>query len=183
KAHNDPSLRDPALTGSFGAPGKIGRPAFELLREHVRNYTPERAESITTVPAETIRRLAREFGEAACIGQTIVIDGVELPYRPACVDWAKGTQGHKHGFHQCWPLKLLNIVVGAVNVPGGILSTGAAGKLPHEWAPGGGTDGMLEEGGHHMPGAHPKAFPAASRPSRCAPTWASCFPSPRISTR
>jgi anaerobic selenocysteine-containing dehydrogenase len=55
---------------------------------------------------------------------------VELPYRPACVDWAKGTQGHKHGFHQCWPLKLLNIVVGAVNVPGGIMSTSAAGERP-----------------------------------------------------
>jgi anaerobic selenocysteine-containing dehydrogenase len=159
KVHNDPSLRDPALTGSFAVLGQQGRPAFELLREHVRKYTPEQTEAITTIPAATVRRLAQEFGEAACIGETITLDGVELPYRPACVDWAKGTQGHKHGFHQCWPLKLLNIVVGSVNVPGGIMSTGAAGKQPHNWAPAGGTDGMLEEGGHHMPGGHPKAFP------------------------
>jgi molybdopterin-containing oxidoreductase family molybdopterin binding subunit len=75
------------------------------------------------------------------------------------VDWAKGTQGHKHGFHNCWPLKLLNIVVGAVNVPGGILSTAAAGKHPHHWWPEGGTDGMLEDGGHILPMPHPKAFP------------------------
>jgi len=159
KTHADPSLSDPALTGSFDAQGKPGRPAFELLREHLTKYAPEMTESITTIPAATVRRIAREFGEAARIGETITIDGVELPLRPVCVDWAKGTQGHKHGFHNCWPLKLLNIVVGAVNVPGGILSTGAAGKHPHHWWPEGGTDGMLEDGGQHLPGAHPKAFP------------------------
>jgi anaerobic selenocysteine-containing dehydrogenase len=159
KTHDDPTVRDPALTGSYEVLGQIARPAFELLCEHVRSYTPEQTEKITTIPAETARRLAREFGEAACIGQTITIDGIELPYRPACVDWAKGTQGHKHGFHQCWPLKLVNIVVGAVNVPGGILSTAAAGKRPHHWGPEGGTDGMLEDGGHIMPLPHTKAFP------------------------
>jgi len=159
KTHHDPGLSDPALTGSFDAQGKSGRPAFELLREHVAKYSPEKTESITTIPAATVRRIAREFGEAARIGETITIDGVELPFRPVCVDWAKGTQGHKHGFHNCWPLKLLNIVVGSVNVPGGILSTMARGKRPHEWGPHGGTDGMLEDGGHIMPLPHPKAFP------------------------
>ena len=168
KTHDDPSLRDPAITGSYEAQGKQGRPAFELLCDHVGKYSPEQTETITTIPAATVRRLAREFGEAAHIGETITIDGVELPYRPACVDWAKGTQGHKHGFHQCWPLKLLNIVVGAVNVPGGILSSGAAGKHPHHWWPEGGTDGMLESGGHHLPGGHPKAFPGRTpvKPAR-----------------
>ncbi|MCC6888713.1 MAG: molybdopterin-dependent oxidoreductase [Hyphomicrobiales bacterium] len=165
KVHNDPDLREPALSGSYIVDNRRGRPAFELLREHVTKYTPERTEPITTIPAATVRRLANEFGKAARIGETITLEGVELPYRPACVDWAKGTQGHKHGFHQCWPLKLLNIVVGAVNVPGGIMSTGAAGKQPHHWAPEGGTDGMLEEGGHHLPGGHPKAFPGR-KPTR-----------------
>jgi molybdopterin-containing oxidoreductase family molybdopterin binding subunit len=159
KTHNDPSLSDPSLTGSFDAQGKPGRPAFELLREHVAKYSPETTEKITTIPAATVRRIAREFGQAACIGETITLEGVELPYRPVCVDWAKGTQGHKHGFHNCWPLKLLNIVVGSVNVPGGILSTAAAGKSPHEWWPEGGTDGMLEDGGHIFHSPHPKAFP------------------------
>ena len=159
KTHNDPGLSDPALVGSFDVQGKQGRPAFELLREHVAKYSPEITEGITTIPAATVRRIAREFGEAARIGETITIDGVELPFRPVCVDWAKGTQGHKHGFHNCWPLKLLNIVVGAVNVPGGILSTAAAGKHPHHWWPEGGTDGMLEDGGHILPMPHPKAFP------------------------
>ncbi|MDO8596532.1 MAG: molybdopterin-dependent oxidoreductase, partial [Sulfuricaulis sp.] len=144
KTHDDPSLSDPAISGSFDAQGRPARPAFELLRDHVTKYSPEATEKITTIPAATVRRIAREFGEAARIGETITLDGVDLPFRPACVDWAKGTQGHKHGFHNCWPLKVLNMVVGAVNVPGGILSTAAAGKHPHHWWPEGGTDGMLE---------------------------------------
>jgi anaerobic selenocysteine-containing dehydrogenase len=159
KVHNAPNLRDPVLTGTFSVAGQQGRTAFDLLREHVAKYTPEQTEKITTIPAATVRRIAGEFGAAACIGQTITIDGVELPYRPVCVDWAKGTQGHKHGFHQCWPLKLLNMVVGAVNVPGGILSTSARGDHPHHWAPEGGTDGMLEDGGHVFAVPHAKAFP------------------------
>ena len=159
KSHDDPTLRDPTLTGTYDVQGKPARPSFDLLREHTAKYSPEKTEEVTTVPAATLRRIAREFGEAANIGATICIDGVELPYRPVCVDWAKGTQGHKHGFHQCWPLRLLNLVVGAVNVPGGILSTAAAGKNPHRWWPQGGTDGMLEDGGHILPLPHPKAFP------------------------
>ena len=155
KTHDDPTLRDPALTGG----GEGGRPAFELLLEHVAKYSPERTEEITTIPAKTLRRITQEFGEAASVGATLCIDGVELPYRPACVDWAKGSQGHAHGFHQCWPLKLVNMVVGAVNVPGGILSTAAAGKKPHRWWPEAGIDGMLEKGGNIMPVPHPKAFP------------------------
>jgi molybdopterin-containing oxidoreductase family molybdopterin binding subunit len=168
KAHNDPSLRDPALSGCYEVAGKAGQPAFVLLREHVKTYPPEATETITTIPAATVRRMAKEFGEAARVGETIVIDGVEVPYRPACVDWARGTQGHKHGFHNCYVLKMINIVVGAVNVPGGIMSTGAAGTFPHDWWPEGGTDGMLEHGGQIMPIAHPKAFPGRtpSRPAR-----------------
>jgi len=159
KRHNDPGLKRPAIKGSFTVQGKTARPAFELLREHVAKYSPEITEEITTIPAATVRRISREFGEAARVGETITIDGVELPYRPACVDWAKGTQGHKHGFHNCWPLKLVNMVVGAVNVPGGILSTGAAGDNPHHWWPEGGIDGMLEHGGQVLMPPHPKAFP------------------------
>jgi len=162
KTHDDPGLSDPAITGSYDAQGKHGRTAFDLLREHVAKYPPETTENITTIPAATVRRIAREFGQAARIGETITIDGVELPYRPVCVDWAKGTQGHKHGFHQCWALKMLNIVVGSVNVPGGILSTGAAGKYPHHWWPEGGTDGMLEHGGQIFPMPHPSAFPGTT---------------------
>ncbi len=155
KTFDDSDLQDPTLVGG----GERERPAFELLREHVGKYPPEKTQEITTIPAQTLRRIAGEFGQAGCVGATITIDGVKLPYRPACVDWAKGPQGHRHGFHQSWPLKLLNIIMGAVNVPGGIMSTSAAGKNPHYWWPKGGTDSLLEEGGHMLGLPHPKAFP------------------------
>ncbi|MBI2317879.1 MAG: molybdopterin-dependent oxidoreductase [Betaproteobacteria bacterium] len=117
KVHNDPSLRDPAIKGTYDVQGKPGRTAFDLLREHAARHTPEQTEKYTTIPAATVRRLATEFGEAARIGETITIDGVELPYRPAVVDWAKGPQGNKHGFHNSWPLKLLNVVHGGQLMP------------------------------------------------------------------
>ncbi len=172
KVHDDPTLTDPLLIGSIEG----GRPTFALLREHVAKYPPEKTEEITTIPAHTLRRIAREFGEAARVGATITLDGVDLPYRPVCVDWAKGPQGHKHGFHQSWPLKLINIVMGAVNVPGGILSTAAAGKKPFRWWPESGTDGLLEEGGHILPLPHPKAFPGRTPTKPMRVDLAELFP-------
>jgi anaerobic selenocysteine-containing dehydrogenase len=41
------------------------RPAFDLPKEHLKKYTPEHVGKITGVPAATVRRIAREFGEAA----------------------------------------------------------------------------------------------------------------------
>ncbi len=77
---------------------------------------------MTTVPADTVRQLAREFGEAACIGETIEIDGVELPYRPASVVWYRGLSAHKHSMLNGLAIVLLPAIVGALDVPGGLLS-------------------------------------------------------------
>ncbi|MBI2988982.1 MAG: molybdopterin-dependent oxidoreductase [Deltaproteobacteria bacterium] len=176
KSYDDPTLKDPVVTGSYELEGFKARPSFELLREHVANYAPEKTEEVTTIPAKILRRLAREFAEAANVGATISLEGAELPHRPVCVDWAKGPQGHKHGFHQSWPLKLLNIVMGAVNVPGGILSTAAAGKRPFHWWPEGGADGLLEKGGNILPLPHPKAFPGRTPTKPIRMDLAELFP-------
>ncbi len=147
KLYDDPTIKDRSLEGSFTVRGLPVTPAFELLKRHTAKHSPEWAEEITTVPASTIRRLAKEFGAAAQIGSTILIEGKEVPYRPAALDWARGPQGHKHGFHHSWALKLVNILMGNVNMPGGILSTGAMGKNPFYWGPEGGIDGMLTHAG------------------------------------
>lgn len=130
----------PALVGRHVVDGKPARPAFDLLKEHVSKYTPESVESITTVPAETTRRLAKEFGAAASIGSTITLHGTVLPYRPAVVDFSKGTIAHKHGLQNGWACQMLNTIVGAVDVPGGHL--GISGSGPG-WEPTEGPDGML----------------------------------------
>ncbi|MBI2162217.1 MAG: molybdopterin-dependent oxidoreductase [Candidatus Rokubacteria bacterium] len=121
RAYDDPAAKDPALLGTYEVAGEACRPAFELLKEHVKRYAPERAERITGVQAATIRRLAREFGEAARVGSTIVLDGVRLPYRPAAAIYFRGAQGHKNSSHICFAIDLLNQVVGAADVVGGAL--------------------------------------------------------------
>jgi len=120
KTYDDPSLANPALEGAFEVDGQQVTPAFQLLKQHLRKYTPEYAAEITTVPAATIRHLARDFGTAASIGKTIEIDGHTLPLRPACAHWYKGISQHAEGYEQGLAIAMLNTVVGAVDVPGGL---------------------------------------------------------------
>ncbi|MET0045702.1 MAG: molybdopterin-dependent oxidoreductase, partial [Candidatus Thiodiazotropha sp. 6PLUC3] len=54
---------DPRLLGNFTLEdGTSVKPAFQLLKERVEEYTAEWAEDITGIPAETIKRLAHEMG-------------------------------------------------------------------------------------------------------------------------
>ena len=134
----DAGVTEPALEGRFEAHGKPTRTAFQALKDHVTRYTPEFVEEVTTVPGETVVRLAREFGEAARIGETIEIDGVELPFRPATVTWYRGLAAHKHSFLSGLAVNLLPTLIGGFDVPGGLLgdpftSRGkATGKGPYE---------------------------------------------------
>jgi molybdopterin-containing oxidoreductase family molybdopterin binding subunit len=119
--YDDRSATDLALLGEYAVDGAACRPAFAVLKEHLTTYPPERGETISGVPAATIRRLAREFGEAARVGSTIVLDGVRLPYRPAAAIYFRGAQGHKNSSHICFAVDLLNQLVGAADVVGGAL--------------------------------------------------------------
>lgn len=121
KTFDDPSVRDFALEGEYSVDGISCEPAFQLLKNHLRKYTCEIASKITTVPEETIRRIAREFSQAACVGSTIMIDGKRLPYRPCSAIYFKGIQGHKASTNHCASVSLLNHILGAADVPGGTL--------------------------------------------------------------
>lgn len=108
-----------ALEGSYETPAGPGRPAFDLFKEQLRQYTPEWAAEITSVDAETIRRLARDFAAAARIGETIEIDGVTHPYRPVSASGYRGLGAHSNGFHTSWAMEMINILVGATRAVGG----------------------------------------------------------------
>jgi anaerobic selenocysteine-containing dehydrogenase len=123
KPFDDPSIKDFALEGRFQVDGKPSATAFSLVKEAVQIYTAEWAEQITTVPAGTIRRLAREFVEAAHIGETIMLDGIEFPFRPALVKGERGSLGKYGGAYQHLVHKMLNMLVGALDVPGGDLGS------------------------------------------------------------
>jgi molybdopterin-containing oxidoreductase family molybdopterin binding subunit len=151
KPYDDPNVTDSALLGRYQVDGTMCRPAFQCLADHLREYRPEAAERVSTVPAATIRRLAREFGEAARIGSTITIDGHQLPYRPAGVLFFKGAQGHKHALLTAMAISLLTEVVGAVDAPGGLLGSnprclGFPETGHPSWEPQEGPDGLLVPG-------------------------------------
>ena len=136
-----------ALEGHFEVNGKPAKTAFQALKEHVARYTPEFVEEVTTVPRDTVRRLAREYGEAAHIGETIEIDGVELPFRPASVTWYRGLSAHKHSFLAGLSISLLPLLIGGIDVPGGLLgdpyASGGRGISGRRYAVEASPDGLL----------------------------------------
>ena len=132
-----------ALEGSFQLEGVEAKPAFQLFKEHLRSYAPERASEITTIPVETIRRVARELVEAARLGATIRIEGHDFPLRPAAACWYRGISAHKHGMLNGMSVAQINLLIGAVDVPGGLINSAAAGP---DWRPKEGPDGLLVPG-------------------------------------
>ena len=117
------------LFGSFMVNGEECKTALEVIREGFREYTPEWAEKICDVPAQTIRRIANEFVDAACIGQKITIDGFEFPYRPVSINCERGCTDHQGGTYADLTTKIINMLVGAIEVPGGCLSAGRRGPV------------------------------------------------------
>ncbi len=133
---DDLDCLDPAMSGEYIAAGvEVGpdgarksvsarvKPAFAHLLEHLESYTPEWAAPIADVPAETIRRLAAQYLAHATVGATIDIDGVGYPHRPVAVLLGKTVTNGWGGYECCWARTVLAALVGALEVPGGILGT------------------------------------------------------------
>ena len=118
---DDPEIAEFALEGSYDVNGVSCAPGFQLFRDIIADHTPERMEEICTVPAATMRRLAKELGEAARIGETIMLEGKEYPFRPAAVNYYRGAIAHKDGGQDSMALKMLNTLLGNIDMPGGHL--------------------------------------------------------------
>jgi anaerobic selenocysteine-containing dehydrogenase len=137
------SPEETVLDGSFDVAGTPARPAFAAFRDHLGPYTPERVAEITTVPAATVRRLAREMVDAAQIGQTISMDGETLPLRPAAACWYRGISAHRHAMLNGMAIGQLDVLLGAVDVPGGLINAAGAGP---GWMPKHDPDGLMIAG-------------------------------------
>jgi len=137
----DSLIENPDLEGEFEIDGKKCKPAFQLLKDHVKYCTPEYASQITSIPAETIRRLATEWGSRAKVGSTIMIDGVELPHRPVALGLHKGTNAQLNSQSTAIAFYLLLEVVGAIDVPGGV--GGVSPTITPEGGPSASPDGLL----------------------------------------
>jgi anaerobic selenocysteine-containing dehydrogenase len=120
---------DPRLLGEFrledGTPVK---PAFQLLKERVEQYTPEWAAGITGIPAETITRLAHEMGVVAR-DQKIELpiawtdawgnDHNSVTGNPVSFHAMRGMAAHSNGFQSIRALGILMTILGTIDRPGG----------------------------------------------------------------
>jgi anaerobic selenocysteine-containing dehydrogenase len=108
----------PALEGEYDVAGAPARPAFQRFKEHVAQYTAEWAAGICGIAAADIRRVARELGENARIGSTVVLDGVTLPYRPVAI-MAYHMAQQELGFQAFRAMHMVMMLLGAVEAVGG----------------------------------------------------------------
>ncbi len=120
---------DPRLLGEFELDdGTHVKPAFQLLVDRVKEYTPEWAEGVTGIAADTIRRLAYEMGVTARDQH------IELPIawtdvwgkdhefvsgNPVAFHAMRGLAAHSNGFHTIRSLSILMTVLGTIDRPGG----------------------------------------------------------------
>ena len=113
KAFDDPSFKDYALEGELTVNGVRAKPAFQLIKERMKEYTPEWAEKITSSPQKPFVLTTREFVDHAMIGSTIVIDGFTFPFRPAQIAGSgRGAVSHKGGMYFDLATKIINMLVG-----------------------------------------------------------------------
>jgi sulfite dehydrogenase (quinone) subunit SoeA len=120
----------PRIVGEYTLPdGREAIPSFQLLAERYSDsqYSPDSVGERCGIPAETIRRIARELAQAA------FDSALELPIpwtdvwgrehatmvgRPVAMHAMRGISAHSNGFHTCRALHLLQLLLGAVDTPG-----------------------------------------------------------------
>jgi anaerobic selenocysteine-containing dehydrogenase len=108
----------PTLTGEYSTGDAMVKTAFQLYTEHLAGYTPEWAAAICSLPANSIRQVALELGQNAFIGSKIVVDGLELPYRPVSIMGGHVTQ-QELGMQACRAAIQVFMLLGAIEAVGG----------------------------------------------------------------
>ena len=120
----------PAVVGEFVLPdGRRAVPVFQLLAQRYLDpqYAPDAVADRCGVPADTIRRIARELA-AAAFDEPVVLDQPwtdthgrvheKMIGRPVAFHAMRGISAHSNGFHTCRALHLLQLLLGAVDTPG-----------------------------------------------------------------
>ena len=120
----------PAIVGERVLPdGRRVVPVFQLMAERYLSpaYAPDAVAERCGVTADRIRRLANEIADIA-FNHTITL---HVPWtdtlgrrhetmvgRPVAFHAMRGISAHSNGFHTCRALHLLQMILGAVDVPG-----------------------------------------------------------------
>ena len=120
----------PLVVGEYTLPdGRKAVPVFHLVAERYLDpqYSPDAVSERCGIPADTIRRIARELAEAAFDSKfELPIAWTDthsrrhdtMPGRPVAMHAMRGISAHSNGFHTCRALHLLQLLLGAVDTPG-----------------------------------------------------------------
>ncbi|MGY6518546.1 MAG: molybdopterin-dependent oxidoreductase [Lysobacteraceae bacterium] len=120
----------PVVVGRRSLPdGRSARPAFEHVAERYLDpaFAPGAVAERCGVPADTIRRLAREIAQAAFESNLVLPQAwtdthgqahETMVGRPVAIHAMRGISAHANGFHTCRALHLLQLLLGAVDSPG-----------------------------------------------------------------
>ncbi|MCR6663232.1 MAG: molybdopterin-dependent oxidoreductase [Luteimonas sp.] len=120
----------PAVVGEYVLPdGRNAVPVFQLIVERYLDpqYAPDAVAERCGIPADTIRRIARELAEAAFESNlTLPVawtdawgrKHTEMVGRPVAMHAMRGISAHSNGFHTCRALHLLQMLLGAIDAPG-----------------------------------------------------------------
>jgi len=122
---------EPLLGGEASLPdGGRARSVFTRLAERLLDprLAPEAVAGRTGIPAATLRGLAAEIARTAFEeGEDLPLTWTDwtgqtrhsVPSRPVAIHAMRGVSAHGNGFQTCRALHLLQILLGAVDCPGG----------------------------------------------------------------
>ncbi len=122
----------PALVGEVElADGRKAVPSFQIMVERYTSaeYAPDAVAETTGVPAATIKRIAAEIAEVA-FEQSIELEIEWIDWagrkhdkvigRPVSMHAMRGISAHTNGFHTCRAIHILQLLLGSIDVPGGM---------------------------------------------------------------
>ncbi len=120
----------PVVVGEHVLPdGRTVVPVFQLMAERYLDpqYAPDAVAERCGIPADTIRRIARELAAAAFDSKLSLPiawtdswgrEHAEMIGRPVAMHAMRGISAHSNGFHTCRALHVLQLLLGAVDAPG-----------------------------------------------------------------
>ncbi len=122
---------EPDLSGTYRHKGVTHRPVFHHMADRylADEYAPEAVAERCGIPAERIRAIAADLARVA-FDEAIELDrewtdfrGVKhtkMVGRPVSMHAMRGISAHSNGFQTCRALHMLQIILGTVEVPGGM---------------------------------------------------------------
>jgi len=122
---------EPDLASTHRAAGVTHRPVFHLMADRFLDpkHAPEMVADATGISADRIKRLAADMAHVA-FDEAIELDRpwtdfrgkkhAKMIGRPVSMHAMRGISAHSNGFQTCRALHMLQIVLGAVETPGGM---------------------------------------------------------------